>query len=132
MQLKSAREDSTQLMFSMGLRLIPCLIPVNPNLASPPLRILDQPGTGYLALSIALEQYFFAQQQLKITAIFTKDVGAKLAKFIANKYAGIALALENALITTEINPDLRIVLMTDVSTGADAIIAQPQIMTFLQ
>lgn len=139
MQLKSAREDSTQLMLSLGLllvisvlSLIACRITVNLKLASPPLGILDQPWTGYLTLIIAVDQGFLLQQQLKTAPIFTKDVGVKLTAFIANEYADVALAWGNALISTAINPDLRIILMTDVSTGADTIIVQPQIMTFLQ
>lgn len=35
----------------------------------------------------------------------------------------------SALTSIAVNPDIKIILMTDVSAGADAIIAQPQIMT---
>lgn len=41
----------------------------------------------------------------------------------------VTLALESALTSTTVNPDIRIILTTDVSAGIEAIIAQPQIMT---
>lgn len=111
------------------LSIIACNLTVAPKIESPPLRILYEPWPGYLPLIIAQEKGFFAQQQVKVAPIFTKDVGAKLAEFMANKYDGATLALGSALTSTAVNPDIRIILTTDVSAGADAIIAQPQIKT---
>ncbi len=135
-QLRSATGDSIKLSLRLGflilislLSLIACSVTFSPKLESPALRILYEPWPGYLPLIIAQEKGFFAQQHVKVEPIFTKDVGAKLAEFIADKYDGITLALGSALTSTAVNPDIKIILMTDVSAGADAIIAQPQIMT---
>lgn len=135
MQLKFAREGRTNLALRLGIlflisvfSLIACSITVTPK-SEPPLQIFYEPWPGFLPLIIAQEKGFFAQQHVKVAPIFTKDVGANLAEFMANKYDGITLALGTALTNTAVNPDIRIILTTDVSAGADAIIAQPQIMT---
>ncbi|MEO8892407.1 MAG: ABC transporter substrate-binding protein [Coleofasciculaceae cyanobacterium] len=136
MQLKFARESRTNLYRCLGILflisvvgLIACSITVTPKTESQPLRILYEPWPGFLPLIIAQEKGFFAQQQIKVAPILTKDVGANLAEFVANKYDGVTLALGSALTNTAVNPDIRIILTTDVSAGADAIIAQPQIKT---
>lgn len=130
-----ARAGRTNLALRWGilflisvLSLIACSITVTPKSELPPLRILYEPWPGFLPLIIAQEKGFFAQQQVKVAPIFTKNIGANLTEFVANKYDGVTLALGSAVTNTAVNPDIRIILTTDVSAGADAVIAQPQIM----
>lgn len=88
MQLKFARESRTNLSRCLGIlflisvvSLIACSITVTPKTESQPLRILYEPWPGFLPLIIAQEKGFFAQQQIKVAPILTKDVGANLAEF---------------------------------------------------
>ncbi len=117
------------LLFISTLSLIACNLIVMPKHLSPPLTVLYEPWPGFLPIIIAQEKGFFTQQNVNVTPIFTNNAGAKISEFGAGKYDGITLALGSVLTSSVVNPDLKIIVTTDVSAGADAVIAQPEIKT---
>ncbi len=117
------------LLFILTLSLIACTLIAPPKPESSPLRIVYDPWPGFLPILIAQEKGFFTQQGVKVEGIFTKNAAERIPEFSAGNYDGITLALGNVLTSSATNPNITIILATDISAGADAAIAQPQILT---
>ncbi len=117
------------LLFLITLSLIACTVIAPPKPESSPLRVVYDPWPGFLPIVIAQEKGFFTQQGVKVETVFTKNASDKISEFNAGNYDGITLALGNVLTSSATNPNINIILATDISAGADAAIAQSQILT---
>jgi len=117
------------LLLGFALSLIACTLTAPPKPEFPPLQVVYDPWPGYLPIVIAQEKGFFDQQGVKVEAVFTQTAATKIPDFSAGKYDGITLALGNVLTSIAVNPNIHIILATDLSDGADAVIAQAQILT---
>ncbi len=117
------------LLSILTLSLIACTLMAPPKPESSPLRVVYDPWPGFLPILIAQEKGFFTQQGVKVEAVFTKNAAEKIPEFGAGNYDGITLALGNVLTSSATNPNITIILATDISAGADAAIAQPPVLT---
>ncbi|MBD2042849.1 ABC transporter substrate-binding protein [Microcoleus sp. FACHB-672] len=79
---------------------------------------------GYFPLVIAQEKGFFTEQGVKVKLVYSENHQAPLADFSAGKYDGMAITLGSFMSSIEEISGSQIVLITDRSTGADAIVAQ--------
>jgi NitT/TauT family transport system substrate-binding protein len=117
------------LLSILTLSLIACTLIAPPKPESSPLRVVYDLWPGFLPILIAQEKGFFTHQGVKVEAVFTKNAAEKIPEFGAGNYDGITLALGNVLTSSATNPDITIILATDISAGADAAIVQPQILS---
>lgn len=95
--------------------------------STPPLKIAYSAWPGFLPIAIAQEKGFFAQQGVKVAALYSEDTMVQMADLGAEKLDGAALSLGSIVSVASKNPDMQIVLVADQSAGADAIVAQDQI-----
>src|SRR6476469_1512776 len=100
---------------------------VNSRIDLPTLKISYNLWPGYFPLAIAKEKGFFQQQGVKVEAIYSENYLAPLSDFSGGKYDGVALTLGSVMNLIEKNPNAQIVLVTDRSAGADAIVARREI-----
>ena len=92
-----------------------------------PLRVGYNLWAGQFPMAIAQEKGFFQAQGVKVEPIFSENYLLPLSNFSANKNDGVALPLGSVMSTLGQNPDAKIVLVTDQSAGADAMVAQRDI-----
>jgi NitT/TauT family transport system substrate-binding protein len=78
---------------------------------------------------IAQEKGFFKAQGVDVELINKRYTQLERANFSAGKYDGITVSLGSFIILSATNPDIQGVLVIDESTGADVVVAQPQIKT---
>lgn len=102
-------------------------IPDTSKIEPPPLRVSYNLWPGYFPLAIAKEKGFFQQQGVKVEAIYSDNYLAPLSDFSGGNYDGIAIALGSVMNLIEKNTNAQIVLVTDRSAGADAIVARREI-----
>lgn len=95
-----------------------------------PLKIGWSRFPGWYPMAIATGQGLFEQYNVPVESILYDEAPRKLADFQAGKLDGALLSLADALLLDGYRPDYgRIVMVTDTSNGADAIVAEPQVRT---
>ena len=82
---------------------------------------------GYFPLIIAQEKGFFTQQGVKVELVYSENHQVPLADFSAGKYDGMAITLGSFMSNIEKITGSQIILITDRSTGADAVVSQSNI-----
>ncbi|MBW4683031.1 MAG: ABC transporter substrate-binding protein [Microcoleus vaginatus WJT46-NPBG5] len=103
---------------------------VTPQSEAPPaLTLAYSLWPGYFPLVIAQEKGFFTQQGVKVELVYSENHQAPLSDFSAGKYDGMAITLGSFMSSIDKITGSQIVLITDRSTGADAIVAQPTIQS---
>ncbi|MCW5317123.1 ABC transporter substrate-binding protein [Nostoc sp. KVJ3] len=95
----------------------------------PPLKVQFGSFVGEYPGIIAQEKGFFKAQGVDVEIIYKLYNKLEQAKFSAGNYDGISLSLGSIIILSTTNPDIQGVLVIDESTGADVVVAQPQIKT---
>ncbi|MBW4648629.1 MAG: ABC transporter substrate-binding protein [Kastovskya adunca ATA6-11-RM4] len=90
----------------------------------PPLRVSYNLWPGVFPLVLAQEKGFFVDQGVNVKAVYSNNYLEPASDFTANKYDGVFLALGSVMNIIEKNPNAQIVLVTDDSAGADAVVAQ--------
>ena len=120
-----------------GWRRILSLIPITVLIASCDGDVLTgTPATlrfgydywpGYYPALIAAEKGYFAEQGLIVNATKRDDTDAMIADFGAGEYDVIGASLGDIVELTLVHPDVRIILVTDISEGGDAVLARPGI-----
>lgn len=98
-----------------------------PQPEHPPLKFAYSAWPGYFPIAIAKEKGFFLQQGVNVETVILENGNGILADFSAGKFDGILSSLGEIIPISATNPDLRLVLITAESAGADAVVAQPQI-----
>lgn len=99
----------------------------SPAPEQPPLRLAYSLWSGYFPAVIAKEKGFFAAQGVKVETVFSEDIQAQIASFGAGKYDGMAAAIGTLVQIKAANRDVRVILVTDQSVGADAVVASPEV-----
>ncbi len=82
---------------------------------------------GYYPALIAAEKGFFAEGGILVKATKGEDTDALMAGFGAGEYDAIGVSLGDIVALTLVCPDVRIILVTDISEGGDAVLARPGI-----
>ena len=92
-----------------------------------PLRVGYSLWAGHFPIAIAQEKGFFQAQGVKVEPVYSENFLVPLSNFSSNKNDGVALPLGSVMSKLGQNPEAKIVLVTDQSAGADAIVAQRDI-----
>jgi NitT/TauT family transport system substrate-binding protein len=90
----------------------------------PVVRFAFDLWAGYYPALIARDLGYFRDEGLEVDAIHPERTDAMMSDFAAGQYDAIAVALGDVLAIGQASPDLRVVLHTDESCGADAIVAR--------
>ncbi|WP_044500303.1 ABC transporter substrate-binding protein [Nostoc sp. PCC 7107] len=107
--------------------LFACHGSVPTELKRPPLKVQFGSFVGEYPGIIAKEKGFFKAQGVDVELISKPYTRLEAANFSAGKYDGISLSLGSFIILSATNPDIQGVVVIDESTGADVVVAQPQI-----
>jgi NitT/TauT family transport system substrate-binding protein len=113
------------------LLLTACKLFSHPQPQLPPLKFAYSAWAGYFPIVIAQEKGFFSAQGVKVEASLQENSQGILADFGAGKYDGILASLGEIIPISATNPNLRLILVTAMSVGADAVVAQPEIQTIV-
>jgi len=73
---------------------------------------------------IAEERGFFAREKVRIDLRVPQDTHRMIAEFAAHQHDLICVALGDVVLTTRVEPDLRMILCSDESAGADQILGR--------
>jgi len=95
----------------------------------PPLKVEFTSFVGEHSGIIAQEKGFFKAQGVDVELIHKRYIQLEIANFSAGKYDGMVLTLGSFINLSATNPDIQAVVVVDESTGADVVVAQPQIKT---
>ncbi|MDD2699970.1 MAG: ABC transporter substrate-binding protein [Sideroxydans sp.] len=91
----------------------------------PPLRIASSPWPGYEPLYLAQEQGYLSEDKAQVFELPSSDITLESFR---NHSADIAtLTLDETLDLLQSGVGLRILMVLDVSNGADAVMAKPEI-----
>ena len=92
-----------------------------------PLRVGANVWPGYESLYLARDLGYYDDQPIQLV---DHPSATEVSRALRNGDLEVAaLTLDETLLLSETNPDIRIVLITDVSAGGDAIIAKSEIET---
>ncbi|CAN5737758.1 hypothetical protein BH18PSE1_BH18PSE1_05260 [soil metagenome] len=118
----------------LGWRRILSLIPITVSIASCDGDVLTgTPATlrfgydywpGFYPALIAAEKGYFTEG-LIVKTTKRDDTDALMADFAAGEYDAIGASLGDIVELTLVHPDVRIILVTDISEGGDAVLARP-------
>lgn len=95
-----------------------------------PLRIASQVWPGYGFLYLARQQGLFAKDAIQL--LETGTLADSSAALVAGEVDGAALTLDETLHLLDKGISLKVVLILDISAGADAVMARPKIKSIEQ
>ncbi|HWZ88597.1 MAG TPA: ABC transporter substrate-binding protein [Polyangiaceae bacterium] len=93
----------------------------------PRLKIGLDLWAGYYPALLAEQLGYFRDEGVRVDLSIPEDTDELLVEFAAGTLDGVAAAAGDAINVIEANPDVRIVLFSDVSDGADMVLALPPI-----
>lgn len=98
--------------------------------APPPLRVGTSVWPGYESLYLARDLGYYDNSAIQLVDY---PSATEVSRALRNGGLEVAtLTLDETLAVAETNPDVRVVLVTDVSAGGDAIVAQSGIQTLAE
>ncbi|HEY4158750.1 MAG TPA: ABC transporter substrate-binding protein [Polyangiaceae bacterium] len=83
--------------------------------------------TGYYPALLAEQLGYFREEGVTVDISMPENTDQLLVDFAAGTLDGIAVAAGDSINVIEANPDVRIVLFSDLSDGADMVLALPPI-----
>lgn len=86
-----------------------------------PLHVAIDLWAGYYPLVIAAERGFLHDEHVQVDIQVPGDTHRMIADFAALKYDIIGVSLADVILTTRVNPDIRLMLGSDESSGADVL-----------
>lgn len=102
-----------------------CAPAARPPAPPAPLRLACGPWPGHAPALLASELGWFREEGVDVALIRPEQSDERVAGLAAGDLDAIAAPLGDVLLAARSHPDVRIVLVTDVSAGADAIVARP-------
>lgn len=93
----------------------------------PPLRVAYHPWPGALPVLLAQEKGYFAGQNVEVELIYSEDTKLHMINLAAGSYDAAALSLGSILAVAGQSPRVSIVLITNQSNGADAVVGSADI-----
>ncbi len=94
-----------------------------------PLVIAVNPWAGFMPVVLAKEKGFFEAEGVNVKYSFGESSRQQRLEFESGAYDGITLALGSLIAVGAKAPDTRIVMLTDISTTGDAVVARPEIQS---
>lgn len=88
------------------------------------LRVAIDKWPGYYPLIIADERGYFETRGLEVEISLPEDTDRMLAEFTAQTYDIVAVALGDLITVAAMSPQVRVCLVTDESSGGDAIVGR--------
>ncbi len=82
---------------------------------------------GYFPLILAQEKGFFAQQGVQVEPIYSSNYLESVSNFSAGHSDGVTVTLGSLMSIAGQNPDVKLVLVSDQSAGADMLVVGPEI-----
>ena len=98
-----------------------------PANAAPPLQIGLDLWPGYYPALLAEQLGYFRAEQVAVELSIPEDTDQLLVDFAAGSLDGIGVAMGDTINVVEAYPDARIVLLSDLSDGADMVLGMPPI-----
>ena len=95
--------------------------------ADPRLHIGVDLWAGYYPALLAEQLGYFRDEQVAVDITIPEDTDQMLVDFAAGSLDGIGVAVGDTINVVEAHSDARIVLISDLSDGADMILAMPPI-----
>lgn len=109
------------LAFLLAFVLLAGCRPAERPAAAPPLRVAIDLWAGYYPLVIADARGFLRDEKVDVTLQIPGDTHRMIAEFAARRYDLIGVSLADVVLTTRVAPDIRLILNSDESAGADVI-----------
>ena len=98
-----------------------------PAVREQPLQIGIDLWAGYYPALLAEQLGYFRAEQVAVQLSIPEDTDQLLVDFAAGSLDGIGVALGDTINVVEANPDARIILLSDLSNGADMVLGMPPI-----
>ena len=95
---------------------------------SRPLRIAVDMWLGYYPLLLAEELGYLREAGVPVSISVTEDADRMYAAFAAGEYDIVGVSLADAVTLTRARNDMRVLLITDESTGADGVLSRHPIL----
>jgi NitT/TauT family transport system substrate-binding protein len=95
----------------------------------PPLQVGIDLWAGYYPALLADQLGYFRAEQVAVELALPEDTDQLLVDFAAGSLDGIGVAAGDTINVVEANPDARIILLSDLSDGADMVLGLPPINT---
>ncbi len=95
--------------------------------AEPRLHVGVDLWAGYYPALLAEQLGYFRDEQVTVDISIPEDTDQLLVDFAAGSLDGIGVAVGDTINVVEAHADARIVMITDVSDGADMVLAMPPI-----
>ena len=92
--------------------------------APPPLRVALDLWAGYYPLVIAEARGELAAEGVAVDLQVPGDTHRMIADFAAHRYDLIGVSLADVVLTVRVNPEIRMILYSDESSGADVIVGR--------
>ncbi len=115
----------------LGPALLLCVACSNPGAAraepEPRLHIGVDLWAGYYPALLAEQLGYFREEHVTVDTSIPEDTDQLLVDFAAGSLDGIGVAIGDTINVIEAHSDARIVLISDVSDGADMVLAMPPV-----
>lgn len=120
--LRLSRCLITGALLAVGCGLVSC----RPSTTAPraPLRIGIDLWAGYYPLVLADELGYLRAENVAIDLRVPGDTHLMIADFAAHNYDLICVSLGDVILTTRIQPDIRLILCADESVGGDQLLSR--------
>jgi NitT/TauT family transport system substrate-binding protein len=112
------------LLWLCAAALLPACSKPPPSPARSPLRIALDLWPGYYPLVLAEERRFFADEGLAVELRLPQDTHRMIADFAARQHDAICASIGDVILATRVEPDVRMILTSDESSGADQILGR--------
>lgn len=90
----------------------------------PPLRVAIDLWPGYYPLVIAEARGYLAEENVRVEMLFPQDTHRMIADFAARKHDAICVSIGDIILTTRVQPDVRMILNSDESAGGDQLLGR--------
>ncbi|NES96417.1 MAG: ABC transporter substrate-binding protein [Desertifilum sp. SIO1I2] len=116
-------------LFLAAFAIVACqtLFGVSPQPQTPPLQFAYNLWPGYFPIEIADEKGFFAEQGVNVDLIFSESYSTILSNIGTGNYQGFTTTLGGIISLVGYHDDLKIVMASDLSAGADALLVNSKI-----
>ncbi len=92
-----------------------------------PLHVGVDLWAGYYPALLAEQLGYFRDERVAVELAIPEDTDQLLVDFAAGSFDGVGVAAGDTINVLEANPDSRLVLFSDLSDGADMVLAMPPI-----
>lgn len=107
-------------------------IPVNEPVKISPLVISCSRWPGFMPLIVGVERGIFKNEGVDVEYRYSENIRQNILDFAADKYDGGCFKLGTVVSGCALDKNMKIVLVTDFSNGADAMVSAREIKDFKQ